>query len=59
MCISGKVINGVCHIRHNGVFYPLIKSNATAVENYIFTGDEAYLLALATEQELNRYGSSN
>lgn len=59
MTISGKVINGVCHIRHNGTFYPLIKSNAKAVESYMHTGDEAYLLALATEKELNHYGTGN
>lgn len=55
MSISGKVINGILHVRHNGTFYPLIASNARAVEAYMHTGDEAYLLALATEKELQKY----
>lgn len=57
MSISGKVINGTLHIRHKGTFYPLIASNAQTVEAYMHTGDEAYLLALATEKELNHYGN--
>ena len=57
MGISGKVINGVMVVKHQGVEYPLIASNATAVEAYLHTGDEAYLLALATEEELQRYGN--
>ena len=55
MSISGKIIKGVMVVRYNGVEYPLIKSNATAVESYLHTGDQSYLLALATEQELARY----
>lgn len=57
MSISGKIINGILHVRHNGTMYPLIKSNAKAVEAYLHTGDKAYLLALTTEQELKRYGN--
>lgn len=59
MSIAGKVINGVLVVRHGGVDYPLIKSNAEAVEAYLHTGDELYLLALATEKELARYGNTN
>lgn len=55
MGISGKIINGVMVVRHNGAEYPLIKSNLTAVDGYLHTGDEAYLVALATEEELARY----
>jgi hypothetical protein len=57
MGIAGKVVDGVMIVKHNGVEYPLIKSNARAVESYLHTGDEAYLLALATEEELQRYGN--
>lgn len=57
MSISGKVINGVLHVRHKGTFYPLIASNARAVEAYMHTGEKAYLLALATEKELQQYGN--
>lgn len=55
MSISGKVINGVLTVRYEGTDYPLIASNATAVEAYLHTGDKAYLLALATAEELARY----
>lgn len=51
MGISGKVkrLDGkaILTVQHKGVEYPLIKSNATAVEAYLHTGDQAYLLALA------------
>ena len=55
MSISGKVINGVLTVHYEGTDYPLIKSNATAIEGYLHTGDKSYLLALATEKELQRY----
>lgn len=55
MSISGKVINGVLSVRYEGTDYPLIKSNLQAVEGYLHTGDKAYLVALATEKELQRY----
>lgn len=58
MGISGKVIDGRLVVQHNGVQYPLIKSNLTAIDGYLHTGDEAYLVALATEEELARYGKS-
>lgn len=57
MKITGKVINGVLTVRYEGTDYPLIKSNATAVEGYLHTGDKSYLLALATAEELARYGN--
>lgn len=44
-------------VRHEGVEYPVIKSNVDALDGYLHTGDKAYLLALATEEELARYGS--
>lgn len=56
MGISGKIINGVMVVRHEGVEYPLIKSNLDAVDGYLHTGDKAYLLALASEADLARYG---
>lgn len=55
MGISGKVINGVLTVRYEGTDYPLIKSNAKAVEAYLHTGDQSYLVALATGRELARY----
>lgn len=55
MGISGKVINGRLVVTHQGIEYPLIKSNATAVEAYLHSGDQSYLLALATEEELQKY----
>lgn len=55
MGISGKVINGVLTVRYEGTDYPLIKSNAKAVEAYLHTGDQSYLVALATESELQHY----
>ena len=55
MGISGKVINGRLVVQYKGIDYPLIKSNATAVEGYLHTGDQSYLVALATEKELQRY----
>jgi len=55
MSITGKVINGILTVRYEGTDYPLIKSNATAVEGYLHTGDKSYLLALATAEELQRY----
>ena len=57
MSISGKVINGVLTVHYEGTDYPLISSNTDAVEAYLHTGDKAYLLALATEKELQRYGN--
>ena len=57
MSISGKVINGVLTVHYEGTDYPLIKSNLQAVEGYMHTGDKAYLLALATAEELARYGN--
>lgn len=57
MSISGKVINGVLTVHYEGTDYPLIKSNADAVEAYLHSGDKAYLLALATAEELARYGN--
>lgn len=55
MGISGRIVNGVMLVRCKGVDYLLTGSNATAVEAYLHTGDEAYLLALATEEELQHY----
>lgn len=57
MSITGKFFNGVMYITVRGVLYPVIKSNYTAVEAYWHTGDESYLLALATEKELAHYGN--
>ena len=57
MSITGKFLNGVMYITVKGILYPVIKSNYTAVEAYWHTGDESYLLALATEKELARYGN--
>ena len=57
MSIAGKFFNGVMYITVNGTLYPVIKSNYTAVEAYWHTGDESYLLALATEKELANYGN--
>lgn len=55
MSISGRVINGILSVRYEGTDYPLIASNVDAIEGYLHTGDKAYLLALATEKELQRY----
>lgn len=55
MTITGKVIKGVLTIKFNGVEYPLLYSNARAVEGYLHTGDPAYLEALTTEEELKKY----
>jgi len=55
MSISGKVINGVLTVHYEGTDYPLIKSNLQAVDGYLHTGDKTYLVALATEKELQRY----
>ncbi len=55
MSITGKVIKGILTVRYNGIYYPLISSNATAVEGYLHTGDQSYLLALAPEKELARW----
>lgn len=57
MSIAGKVIKGVLVVQYEGVEYPVIKSNVGALDGYLQTGDKAYLLALATEKELVRYGS--
>lgn len=57
MSISGKVINGVLTVHYEGTDYPLIKSNATAIESYLHTGDKVFLLALATAEDLARYGN--
>lgn len=57
MSIAGKFFNGVMYITVNGILYPVIKSNYTAVEAYWHTGDESYLLALATGKELANYGN--
>lgn len=58
MSIAGKVIKGVLVVRHEGVEYPVIKSNVDALDGYLQTGDKAYLLALATAQELQKYDRS-
>lgn len=55
MSISGKVINGRLVVKFNGVEYPLIKSNAKAVEAYLQTGDAVYLNALASEANIDRF----
>lgn len=55
MSISGKVINGRLVVKYEGVEYPLIKSNAKAVEAYLHTGDAVYLLALASEENIDRF----
>lgn len=57
MSIAGRIIKGVMVVRYEGVDYPVIKSNARALESYLHTGDQAFLLALATEEELARYGN--
>ena len=61
MGISGKVkiVAGrpVLMVRYGAQMFPLIKSNAQAVEAYMQTGDKSYLVALATEEELAHYGS--
>jgi len=57
MGLAGYVIKGKLFIKHEGVLYPLIKSNAKAVEAYLHTGDQSYLVALATGRELARYGN--
>lgn len=56
MSIAGKVVKGVLVVRYEGVEYPVIKSNADALDGYLHTGDKAYLVALATEEELAKYG---
>lgn len=55
MTISGKVINGRLIAKYKGNEYPLIYSNARAVEAYLHSGSELYLLALVTEKEMQRY----
>lgn len=55
MTITGKVSKGVLTIKFNGTEYPLLYSNARAVEAYLHTGDAAYLEALTTEEELRKY----
>jgi len=59
MGISGKVqrVNGkaVLMVRYGAQYFPLIKSNIDAVDGYLQTGDKAYLVALATEKELQHY----
>lgn len=59
MGIAGRVVKGVVLVKYEGVEYPVIKSNADALDGYMHTGDKAYLLALATEEELARYGKIN
>lgn len=59
MSIAGKVVKGVLVVQYEGVEYPVIKSNVDALDGYLQTGDKAYLLALATEKELAKYGSRN
>lgn len=58
--IGGKItrINGkaTLSVKFNGTDYPLITSNATAVEAYLHTGDQAYLKALASKSDLDKYG---
>lgn len=56
MSIAGKVINGRLVVKFNGVEYPLIKSNAKAAEAYLHTGDPVYLNALASEENIDRFG---
>jgi len=60
MGISGKVtrVNGkvVLVVRYGAQEFPLIKSNVGVIDGYLHTGDKAYLVALATEMELARYG---
>jgi hypothetical protein len=53
--IAGKVINGRLVVTYEGVDYPLIKSNAKAVEAYLHTGDAVYLRALASEANIDRF----
>lgn len=55
MSISGKVIKGRLVVKYEGVEYPLIKSNAKAVEAYLQTGDAVYLRALASEENIDRF----
>jgi hypothetical protein len=55
MGISGKVINGRLVVKYEGIEYPLIKSNAKAVEAYLITGDAVYLRALASEENIDRF----
>lgn len=59
MGISGKVkrVDGkaVLVVKYGAQEYPLVKSNAQAVEAYMQTGDKSYLVALATETELAHY----
>lgn len=64
MTISGKIklgANGraVMMVRYGAQYYPLINSNAQAVEAYLHTGDASYLVALATEEELKAYGKTS
>lgn len=56
MSIAGKIVKGVLVVQYEGVEYPVIKSNADVLDGYMHTGDKAYLLALATEEELAKYG---
>lgn len=55
MGIAGKVVNGRLVVKYEGVEYPLIKSNAKAVEAYLHTGDAVYLRALASEENIDRF----
>ena len=55
MSIAGKVVNGRLVVKYEGVEYPLIKSNAKAVEAYLQTGDAVYLRALASEENIDRF----
>jgi len=55
MTITGKVVKGVMFVKYNNEYYPLIYSNARAVEAYLHTSDPAYLEALRSEKELLKY----
>ena len=60
MGISGKVknVNGkpMLMFRYGAQWYPLIRSNIGVIDGYLQTGDKSYLVALATETELQHYG---
>lgn len=58
MGISGKVIKGIPIVQYEGVEYPVVRSNADALDGYLHTGEKMYLLALATQEELAHYDAS-
>lgn len=55
MTITGKVIKGVLTVTFNNVEYPLLYSNARAIEAYLHSGDTTYLEALRPLKELEIY----